>query len=313
MKKSIRLVLWCLLILLLAAAGIFAAAWFSSRKLPAQPEALKCRITPSHAELGGNVTAYCTFNLPLCRRIGELKISPAPGTLLTGKAGIRWKMTGLSTRQWQITIPLRAYRPGAIPAGKISFAIMPSRQDAPAFTTELPGFTAKESTAPSTLELAPESTGSQFNMLHLYWLLLLLIPAGIWLAYHLRKREKRREMTEWEKAVRDLSEIKEKFHAGSLAPEQAFVGLVELMRRYLEKRFSIPVTRRTAQEFLLILDRHQDKLPSDARPFLRNFIQEADMVKFARAVPEHASVIRSAESAGNFINTTRPESEVEHV
>ena len=85
------------------------------------------------------------------------------------------------------------------------------------------------------------------------------------------------------------------------------------MRRYLEKRFSIPVTRRTAQEFLLILDRHQDKLPSDARPFLRNFIQEADMVKFARAVPEHASVIRSAESAGNFINTTRPESEVKHV
>ena len=37
------------------------------------------------------------------------------------------------------------------------------------------------------------------------------------------------------------------------------------------------------------------------------------MVKFARAVPEHASVIRSAESAGNFINTTRPESEVKHV
>ena len=314
MKKMIKISTSVLALILICAAGYFAAGYFASVRAHVDTPPAKVTLTPgTGAPLGGKVTAEIDFPLPLCRSVEQVEIIPPDGTVVSGENVISWHKLRFSHRNWKISAVLSPLKKGKNTPGTLRFNVKKRGEKPQTFSVEIPAFDIQPGVAAQKLELAPEIAVKKAGVSPWYWLLLLLIPAGIWLAVYLRRDQKPRELTEWEKAVREFSGLREKISSQQLTSEQAFISLTEFMRRYLERRFGLPVTRSTAQEFVGIMDKYGSTFPEGSRPFLREFLNEADLVKFARVVPENALIERSVASAGQFVEHTRPESEVKNV
>lgn len=88
-----------------------------------------------------------------------------------------------------------------------------------------------------------------------------------------------------------------------------------ILRRYVERRFNLSVTRRTTEEFLGSLeavlehgdssDKTPDRSPPDSyRDDLRHCLQLCDLVKFAGLSPEPAGIDQLTRTVRSFIETT---------
>jgi hypothetical protein len=314
MKKIIKISTSVLAVLLICVTGYFAAGYFASVRAQVDTPPEKVKLSPgTGVPLGGKVTAEIDFPLPLCKNVEQVEVIPPDGTVVSGENVIKWHKLRFAHRNWKISVVLSPLKKGKNTPGTLRFNVKRRGEKPQTFSAEIPAFDIKPGVPAQKLELAPEAVVGKEGISPWYWLLLLLIPAGIWLAVYLRRPRKPRELTEWEKAFKEFSGLREKIASQRLTSEQAFISLTEFMRRYLERRFGLPVTRSTAQEFVGIMDKYGSTFPAESRPFLREFLNEADLVKFARAVPEKALVERSVSSAGQFVEHTRPESEVKNV
>ena len=308
MKKFARILSLVFCVAAAAAVLLFAAAYLVSRKQAVELTEPVAKLVPgSGAGLGEDVAAEVDIPLPLCCGVENVAVTPPPGTVVSGSPLITWHKLRFSKRNWRIKTVLRPVRPGRTAAGKIQFEVRRGGEAPRTFTAAIPEFDVRETVGADKLELASAVEVRRGFPQWLGWLLPVL------LVLFLKRPRKARELTEWEKTVREFTDLKKQISSGALPPDRAFIGLVELMRRYLERRFGLPVTRRTAQEFITIMDRCGDRFPEESRPFLRDFLTAADLVKFAKVVPEASLVSRSTENAELFITHTRPESEVKNV
>ena len=89
-----------------------------------------------------------------------------------------------------------------------------------------------------------------------------------------------------------------------------FVRLSGIVRRYLENRFGLRSPELTTEEFVEELANSPDLFRSHQR-LLREFLDRADLVKFAHLVPDPADVELSLESARSFLEATRGDASVE--
>jgi HAMP domain-containing protein len=83
-----------------------------------------------------------------------------------------------------------------------------------------------------------------------------------------------------------------------------FVRLSGIVRCYLENRFGLRSPELTTEEFVEELANSPDLVRSHQR-LLREFLNRADLVKFAHLVPDPADVELSLESARSFLEATR--------
>lgn len=81
--------------------------------------------------------------------------------------------------------------------------------------------------------------------------------------------------------------------------------VIECVRAYLEGIYAIPALDRTTYELLLVLRRR--KLPGDAFPLLRESLEEADLIKFAKFVPTTEAAYRLLTQARHIVDVTKPE------
>ncbi len=89
-----------------------------------------------------------------------------------------------------------------------------------------------------------------------------------------------------------------------------FVELSEIVRRYLEERFALRAPEQTTEEFLASIMRSETgrrTLEPAHRELLRAFLVRADLVKFARAVPDVRECGRAASDVERFVVETQPE------
>lgn len=82
-----------------------------------------------------------------------------------------------------------------------------------------------------------------------------------------------------------------------------YVQLSAIVRAYLEQRFHLRAPEMTTEEFLQIAQRDR-QLPSEHRGSLTQFLNEADLVKFARHVPAATDAERAYSAARAFIEST---------
>jgi len=314
MKKFLRILSAVLCAAVAAAVLLFAAAYLVSRKQAVEVTEEAAKLVPgSGAGLGEDVAAEIDIPLPLCCGVGSVTVTPPPGTVVSGSPLVTWHKLRFAKRNWRIRTVLRPVRPGRTAAGKLQFEVRRGGEAPKVFSAAIPEFDVRETAGADKLELASAVEVRKDFPRRLLWLLPLAVLAAAGLVLFLKRPRRDRELTEWEKTVREFADLKKQISSGALPPDRAFIGLVELMRRYLERRFGLPVTRRTAQEFVTIMDRCGNRFPAESRPFLREFLTSADLVKFAKVVPETSLVSRSAENAELFITHTRPESEVKNV
>ncbi len=86
--------------------------------------------------------------------------------------------------------------------------------------------------------------------------------------------------------------------------EVFYTKLSDIVRRYLEDRFALHAPERTTEEFLGEGSRN-GALSVAHRQLLGEFLQEADLVKFARFRPGDADMKRAYDAAESFVRETK--------
>ena len=120
--------------------------------------------------------------------------------------------------------------------------------------------------------------------------------------YGWRKRARRR--TAYEIAKVRLERL---LHSGmptTSAVGPFFVDLSQIVRRYLEDRFELRAPELTTEEFLASVGKSPD-LSRDHQALLREFLRQADLVKFAGVHPSQDDIQHSIAAARRFLEETR--------
>jgi hypothetical protein len=118
------------------------------------------------------------------------------------------------------------------------------------------------------------------------WLLPALIAGAVLLAFgawglwrRLRRRRQPRVLLPFEIALRRLEEMR-----ALMQPDDArefSIAVSDVVRRYIEERFSVTATHRTTEEFLHDLLESSHAPLARHRALLSEFLQACDLVKFA--------------------------------
>ena len=110
----------------------------------------------------------------------------------------------------------------------------------------------------------------------------------------------------WEKALLDLADAKR-----LLNPErglQYMDRVSQILRRYIESRFTIQSTRQTTREFLQGLTGIGGNSPLQTyKTELRGCLEQADMAKFAHHIPEIKNLEMMEDAVTSFIKKTEPQ------
>lgn len=106
-------------------------------------------------------------------------------------------------------------------------------------------------------------------------------------------------------AMTALADLRAKGWIEALKIEPFYVALSGIVRRYLEGRFGLRAPERTTEEF--IRDALSSKKLSDAhRDLVAGFLEQSDLVKFARHAPGQADMRNALDSAERLVRETMP-------
>ncbi len=112
-----------------------------------------------------------------------------------------------------------------------------------------------------------------------------------------------------ELALEQLAGLLEKDHLANGQFKLFYSELSEILRRYIEGRFFVPALEETSREILQEMEKQE--LNEGLQPVLKDFLELADLVKFARYIPDQAENQQAPESVRSFVNETKIEFETE--
>jgi hypothetical protein len=141
-------------------------------------------------------------------------------------------------------------------------------------------------------------------------LTLIGIAAAVLYFYKRRKKpEIRPEIIRpaWEFALEDLQNLKEALRQGRVQYREYYFRLSEVLRGYLEKRFRIPLLESTTQEIRLRLQ--EDFLNVSSKDAFLKFLEQSDLIKFAKVVPENKMLEEDWQLAYRIVSETIPKPE----
>ncbi len=148
-------------------------------------------------------------------------------------------------------------------------------------------------------------------MVHYWWVLLiiLVILTAAWAAWKKYRKDghilpKKPEPTPYEEASSALKLLKEKKLWENGMEKEYFTELTDILRRYLYRRFGINAMEMTSRQILASLSGNKDT--KEQRPMIRQILNMADFVKFAKVRPLPADNIASYDNAVKFVEETRP-------
>jgi len=140
------------------------------------------------------------------------------------------------------------------------------------------------------------------------WLLAALVVVGATAVFGVRAwafwRSRSLRRSAYDIAKADLDALLMAPRPGEREMDAFFVQLSGIVRRYLENRFGLRSPELTTEEFVVELANSPDLVRSHQR-LLREFLNRADLVKFAHLVPDPGDVELSLESARSFLEATR--------
>ncbi len=106
-------------------------------------------------------------------------------------------------------------------------------------------------------------------------------------------------------ALNALADLRGKGWIEALKIEPFYVALSGIVRRYLEGRFGLRAPERTTEEF--IRDALTSRTLSDVhRELVAGFLEQSDLVKFARHAPGPADMRNALDSAERLVRETMP-------
>jgi hypothetical protein len=131
-----------------------------------------------------------------------------------------------------------------------------------------------------------------------------LVAGGWGLRRRLVKRTPPLAPHEW--AAQELDRLATLHLPESGELERYHTLLSDIVRVYLERRFSLPASQQTTVEFLETM-RRSPQLTAAQQRLLREFLERCDMAKFARAAPPPEECRAVADMARTFVLQTTPQ------
>ena len=145
-----------------------------------------------------------------------------------------------------------------------------------------------------------------YNLWWLWVLLLIAVAAAvvIWLWKRRRPASPVAAIpppTPYEVAIRALQRLREE----NPPVEEFYTRLSDIVRQYLEGQLGLRAPERTTEEFLYEASRDH-ALSAEHKELLGAFLQESDLVKFARFRPGADDRQRAFGAAKKFVHDTQP-------
>ncbi len=134
----------------------------------------------------------------------------------------------------------------------------------------------------------------------------LLAALAWWRRRRIAARSIPRVVPPHESALAALAALLEAGLPGPEGIEDFFLRLSDIVRRYVEDRFGVRAPEQTTEEFLTAMA-DESAVAAEHQRLLRSFLEEADLVKFARLVPGREAVEGAVEAARNFVRQTVPD------
>lgn len=145
----------------------------------------------------------------------------------------------------------------------------------------------------------------------LWWLWLLIIAIGVLfiIAYRRYKKQgsvikKKPDPLPYDVAMRRLSNLKHRKLWEQGMEKEYFTLLTDILREYLEKRFGINALEMTSRQIINTLA--DNKEVREKRDYMRQILDIADFVKFAKIRPLPADNIAAYDNALKFVEETKP-------
>jgi hypothetical protein len=143
----------------------------------------------------------------------------------------------------------------------------------------------------------------------LFWLLIAALLLAFYILakkYFNRKSVPEKEITPPPHliAYAALENLKKRDLPAAGKIKQYYEELSNIVRYYLEGRFSIRAPEMTTEEFILFI-RESDSLNEAQKKTLKEFLNHCDLVKFARYVPGAKGIEESFQSAKQLIDQTK--------
>ena len=294
--------------LIFIGAAVYFCGWLLSLRAGESvliPETAVLSAT-AETEVGEPVLGTLRFDLPLSRSVQAAEVRPGDGAVLAGAVRIErgaWKFT---RQGWNVIFDLRALRAGEIAPGTVLLEL--SGETPETVERKIPGFSARLAASAPNGELKLAEAIAIEKPPPWGWIAAGAVFGLAVLALVIRLILNRRvpEPPLWERTQKAIGQLKTGLASGDVRPEQGYIRLTDLVRSYLEERYGIPVSTRTTPEFLADVNGPDSPLPKEERPFLREFLEAADRVKFAALTPDPELLAAALEKAAALVEATRP-------
>ncbi|MEA3489223.1 MAG: hypothetical protein U9R44_02625 [Candidatus Omnitrophota bacterium] len=159
-------------------------------------------------------------------------------------------------------------------------------------------------------------SGMRLFLLVIILVLLLMAGAVSWALWHRKivqaASEAAVERTAHEIAYEQLRQLKAMDLPGKGRIKEYYTRLSDIIRHYLENRFSLRAPEMTTEEFMEKLKR-SPALIDEHKGLLKDFLSNCDLVKFAKYGPSPLEILDSFQAAERLVDKTRPEEEEEDV
>lgn len=148
-------------------------------------------------------------------------------------------------------------------------------------------------------------------IINLWWLWILIIVLVVLFIIGFRRYKKqgalikkKPEPSPYEVAMRRLMNLKERKLWEQGMEKEYFTLLTDIIREYLEKRFGINALEMTSNQIISTLSGNKEV--SSKREYIRQILDMADFVKFAKLRPLPEDNIDAYNNALRFIEETKP-------
>lgn len=144
----------------------------------------------------------------------------------------------------------------------------------------------------------------------LIWLLVLLLIAILIYAWTIYKKRgsllpPKPLPTPYEVAIGALRRLKERKLWENGMEREYFTELTDILRVYMEGRFGINAMEMTTRQIIQKLSANPEV--KDKKEYMREILDMADFVKFAKATPMAEDNVRAYDKAISFVEETKPE------
>lgn len=153
--------------------------------------------------------------------------------------------------------------------------------------------------------------------IYIFLLLAALAIIGFWIYYFVIRKRKVAEdkptykvLPPFEEAIYKLNELDSKLLWQNNQVKEYYSELTEIVRNYIERELQVPALEKTTDEIIGMLRNFQNantiQTSKDTIKKLKELLQEADLVKFAKSKPISIEIEEDRKDAEDIISNLKP-------